>query len=306
MPASQAGEAEASVPVFVMLPLDTVLLIDRDDGSQVSVLKKEKDLEAGLVKLRQAGVEGVMVDVWWGIAERSPGAYDFSAYERLFQKVGAAGLKIQAVMSFHAAGGNVGDTCNVPLPRWVLELGDANPDIFYTDRAGFRNRECLSLGCDELALFHGRSPVQMYADFVSGFADVFSGYFGTYGGGGDAEREAGSCSKARRKRGKATSEMGGGLAQTPPALRHAAYTHAPPTARHTGNMITEVTVGLGPAGELRYPSYPEGDGRWRFPGVGEFQCYDRYMLADLQRAAAEAGQPEWCVLVGRRGGRGDG
>jgi hypothetical protein len=26
-----------------------------------------------------------------------------------------------------------------------------------------------------------------------------------------------------------------------------------------GSVIAEVTVGLGPAGELRHPSYPEGD-----------------------------------------------
>ncbi len=57
--------------------------------------------------------------------------------------------------------------------------------------------------------------------------------------------------------------------------------------------MQEVTIGLGPAGELRYPSYPEGDGRWRFPGVGEFQCYDRFMMADLRRAAEAVGQPEW-------------
>lgn len=62
---------------------------------------------------------------------------------------------------------------------------------------------------------------------------------------------------------------------------------------HAGTVITEVTVGMGPAGELRYPSYPEGDGRWRFPGVGEFQCYDRYMLEDLKRQAEAAGHPEW-------------
>ena len=54
-------------------------------------------------------------------------------------------------------------------------------------------------------------------------------------------------------------------------------------------------MGLGPAGELRYPSYPEGDGRWRFPGVGEFQCFDAYMLADLAAAAEAAGHPEWCA-----------
>jgi hypothetical protein len=37
-------------------------------------------------------------------------------------------------MSFHAAGGNVGDTCKIPLPKWVLDIGERNPDIFYTDK----------------------------------------------------------------------------------------------------------------------------------------------------------------------------
>lgn len=53
---------------------------------------------------------------------------------------------------------------------------------------------------------------------------------------------------------------------------------------------------MGPAGELRYPAYPEGDGRWRFPGVGEFQCYDAYMLADLSERANALGRPEWCAF----------
>lgn len=35
-------------------------------------------------------------------------------------------------------------------------------------------------------------------------------------------------------------------------------------------IITDIEVGLGPAGELRYPSYPEAQG-WVFPGIGEFQ-----------------------------------
>lgn len=33
--------------------------------------------------------------------------------------------------------------------------------------------------------------------------------------------------------------------------------------------------------------------RWRFPGVGEYQCCDKYMLADLRAAACAAGHPEW-------------
>jgi beta-amylase len=37
-------------------------------------------------------------------------------------------------------------------------------------------------------------------------------------------------------------------------------------------------VGMGPAGELRYPSYPESNGTWKFPGIGAFQCYDKVSL----------------------------
>jgi beta-amylase len=57
-----------------------------------------------------------------------------------------------------------------------------------------------------------------------------------------------------------------------------------------GSTIPSIEVGLGPAGELRYPSYPEALGRWRFPGIGEFQCYDKYMLKSLKDAAVRAGK----------------
>ena len=77
----------------------------------------------------QAGVEGVMVDIWWGIVEHAgPQLYDFSAYQRLFSRIAGSGLKVQAVMSFHAAGGNVGDTCNINLPSWVVRPPPPHPN----------------------------------------------------------------------------------------------------------------------------------------------------------------------------------
>ncbi|KAK1324421.1 Beta-amylase [Acorus calamus] len=56
-------------------------------------------------------------------------------------------------------------------------------------------------------------------------------------------------------------------------------------------LITDIEVGLGPAGELRYPSYPETQG-WAFPGIGEFQCYDKYLKAEFEAAAMKAGYPD--------------
>ena len=183
--------SSSGCPVYVMLPLDTVWVVERMDGKRVSVLKKERSLEIALHTLKQAGVEGVMVDVWWGIVERGgPGQYDFSAYKRLFYKVAAAGLKVQAVMSFHAAGGNVGDTCKIPLPRWILDIGEKNQDIFYTDKSGHRNRECLSLGCDEVPMFWGRTPVDVYKDLITVFCDTFQHLFGKYSGADVESRHA--------------------------------------------------------------------------------------------------------------------
>jgi len=59
-----------------------------------------------------------------------------------------------------------------------------------------------------------------------------------------------------------------------------------------GSVVTDLEVGLGPSGELRYPSAP-ADRRWDFPGIGEFQCYDRFMLASLHACAQQVGRPHW-------------
>ncbi|KAI3688481.1 hypothetical protein L2E82_46085 [Cichorium intybus] len=58
-----------------------------------------------------------------------------------------------------------------------------------------------------------------------------------------------------------------------------------------GTIIEEVCVGLGPSGELRYPAHPFQDGRWQFPGIGAFQCYDK--MEDLRSVAWQEGKPDW-------------
>ncbi|KAB2615460.1 inactive beta-amylase 4 [Pyrus ussuriensis x Pyrus communis] len=60
-----------------------------------------------------------------------------------------------------------------------------------------------------------------------------------------------------------------------------------------GTVIEEISVGLGPSGELRYPAHPFGDGRWKFPGIGEFQCYEKYISQCYEMAARKEGKPQW-------------
>ncbi|KAL8028201.1 hypothetical protein ABFX02_14G143900 [Erythranthe guttata] len=218
------------VPIYVMLPLGVVNmkceLVDPD----------------GLVKqlkvLKSINVDGVTVDCWWGIIEaHAPQEYNWNGYKRLFQILRELKMKLQVVMSFHECGGNVGDDVCIPLPHWVAEIGRTNPDIFFTDRSGKRDPECLSWGIDKERVLRGRTAVEVYFDCMRSFRVEFDEFF-------------------------------------------------------EDGMISMIVVGLGPCGELRYPCNPVKHG-WRYPGIGEFQCYDQYMLKSLRKAAELRGHSFW-------------
>ncbi|KAL2477712.1 Beta-amylase 2 [Forsythia ovata] len=218
------------VPVYVMLPLGTINmeceLVDPDE-----LIKQ-------LRTLKSVKVDGVMVDCWWGIVEANvPQHYNWSGYKRLFQMVRDLKLKLQVVMSFHECGGNVGDDVHIPLPQWIIEIGRKNPDIYFTDREGRRNHECLTWGIDKERVLRGRTAVEVYFDYMRSFRVEFDEFF-------------------------------------------------------EDGVISEIEIGLGPCGELRYPSYPAKDG-WRYPGIGEFQCYDKYLMKSLEKAAEVRGHSFW-------------
>lgn len=162
------------IPIYVMLPLNTVtregqlqnvkaLAVGfqaRSRGHRtrpgvpswhvVPARLGNTDYTPSAQALKQIGVDGVMVDVWWGVVERiGPKEYDWAAYKQLMSMVKAAGLKLQATMSFHACGANVGDVYEIPLPSWVLEAALQDPDMLFTDQHGcvwprtFRNVKAL-------------------------------------------------------------------------------------------------------------------------------------------------------------------
>ncbi|XP_068645468.1 beta-amylase 2, chloroplastic isoform X2 [Aristolochia californica] len=218
------------VPVYVMLPLGVI-------NMNCEMVDPDGLLEQ-LRTLKSINVDGVMVDCWWGIVEaHTPQQYNWSGYKRLFQIVRDLKLKLQVVMSFHACGGNVGDDVHIPLPNWVAEIGQSNPDIYFTDREGRKNSECLTWGIDKERVLRGRTAVEVYFDYMRSFRVEFDEFF-------------------------------------------------------EDGIISEIEVGLGPCGELRYPSYPEKHG-WRYPGIGEFQCYDQYLMKSLTKAAEVRGHSFW-------------
>lgn len=58
-------------------------------------------------------------------------------------------------------------------------------------------------------------------------------------------------------------------------------------------MVQGISIGLGPDGELGYPSHHKPLSNNSHHGFGEFQCYDKYMLRNLREYAEELGNPLW-------------
>ncbi|CAK9193496.1 unnamed protein product [Sphagnum troendelagicum] len=232
--------AKTPIPVFVMLPLDILDDQHKVHYGQGSAHDQEVALGDDLRKLSKVGVQGVMVDCWWGKVEAEvQGQYEWEGYKRLFSIVYSASLELHVVMSFHACGNGVGDNVEIPLPNWVTEIGKQNPDIFYKDAGGIPDYEYLSLAVDNQPVLNGLTPLQVYYNFMFQFSKNMKNYF----------------AKSPETKG-----------------------------------ITTIEVGLGPSGELRYPAYRL---RWKFdpppPGVGEFQCYDKYMMKSWEDEATKQG-----------------
>jgi len=208
------------VPIYVMMPLDWMT----DDGC---ALTDATLLRSQLKLLKAAGVRGVMADVWWGLCEPQPGVYKFGAAKELCALLKDCGLELQAVMSFHKCGGNVGDAVNYPIPEWALKPA-REKGLLYKSKAGVVSEDCLSLSADHVDIFPGpaglRTPLKCYHDYIAMFASELGSYVGT--------------------------------------------------------VISEIQIGCGPCGELRYPSYMLSNG-WEFPGTGLCMAYDTGMLKML-------------------------
>jgi Glycosyl hydrolase family 14 len=284
------------IPVFVMLPLDAT--------QPTCPLAMPVALKA----LADAGAKGVMVDVWWGLCEQSPGVYDFSPYRTLVCQCKDLGLLVQATMSFHACGGNVGDTVNIPLPDWVLQAGDEH-GLWYQDRQGNTNRECLNLSADLVALLPFKSNgVGSAAKLAS--ADQERDHATTTINGSSTQHVANLMTdttpsettaakdKSMQGTGQSNLQTGGPNAGSAP-LRTASEAYQQFMGAFleamgedlVGSTVVELQVGCGPCGELRYPSYPLANGMWAFPGMGELQCFDQRMRESLADAAVAAGHP---------------
>jgi len=171
-----------------------------------------------LKQLKELGVNAVSTDVWWGVVQReNEGSFDWRYYDEISDAILRAGLKWVPILSFHKCGGNVGDSCNFPIPTWIWQkyVGQAGittaDDLKYVSENGNKSDEVVSVWATKFVLGD-------YSNFMLAFRKHFS---------------------------------------------------------NKAHSIAEVNISLGPAGELRYPSYNSHDPDAGYPGRGRLQAYSQ-------------------------------
>ncbi|KAK1430828.1 hypothetical protein QVD17_13865 [Tagetes erecta] len=215
------------VKLYVGLPLNSV--------SECNAINHSRAIAAGLRALKLLGVAGVELPIFWGVSEKEAmGKYEWSGYLALVEMVRKSGLKLHVSLCFHGCKEE-----NIALPKWVSQIGESEPDIFFADRSGKRYKDCLSFGVDDLPVFNGKTAIEVYQGFIESFKMVFAPFM--------------------------------------------------------SSTITGVTIGMGPDGELRYPSHHEQIKNRvdHDHGAGEFQCYDENMMMSLKENAETVGNPLW-------------
>lgn len=171
-----------------------------------------------LTTLKNNGVNVVEVDMWWNHFEPTArNQFDWSYYQNVFTHIKNAGLLIAPIFSFHQCGGNVGDTCNFPIPSWVWSLGTQD-QMQYKSESGYYDNEYIAP--------YFSLAYTLYDEAFNSFASNMSSFKGSF---------------------------------------------------------YKIYIGMGPAGELRYPSYNANDG-WSYPGRGKLQAYSGPAISNFQTA----------------------
>jgi beta-amylase len=196
------------------------------------------------------GFKAIVIDVWWGLVANKGvnGGYYWDYYDKIFQDITNAGLRIVPGFAFHQCGGNVGDgNISIPLPIGALTAGiyDLRCKSEYSNGTGENGNPTANAGalpaikpdgCEE-ALSPWSSKIREVQARYYNFMVEFMRRYGTYIAKGD---------------------------------------------------MKDAYVGLGPCGELRYPSYNAhdnsviGEKRACFPTRGAFQGYSALAIEDFR------------------------
>lgn len=121
--------------------------------------------ERGLGNLHSMGIQGITTDMPWGLVEPRRGEFDWKYELRYAEAVKRSGIYWLPIFSYHAIGGNVGDTTNAPLGDWVWQVAS---DMKFVSSKGYVSSEYIDYWTPQ--------AYDLYESVMRSFAENFREY----------------------------------------------------------------------------------------------------------------------------------
>jgi beta-amylase len=169
--AISVAQAAGTFTPNVMAPL-SVGDMSNPNGAQSASDWQTFDQE--LQTMKGIGIYAVSTDVWWGAVEGAgDGQFNWSYYDKLSDQIIAAGFKWVPIFSFHQCGGNVGDTCNIPIPSWIWTKYIGSHGIQTADDLKYKSEE-NHLSSEVVSVWGDPVVINDYARFMTAFQAHFA------------------------------------------------------------------------------------------------------------------------------------
>ncbi len=158
---------------------------------QSVVEKFQKDIKAAAA----IGVDAISMDIWWGLVEKEGDQkFDWSPYKEIFSMIKGQKLKIQAIMSFHQCGGNVGDNVNIPIPSWIWGIA-GNGAKYCGEQFIGQDYDESTCGNPEIVALWAENNDEVHEQYQQ-YMDSFESFVGNNGFADDIQAISISCGPA--------------------------------------------------------------------------------------------------------------
>ncbi len=113
-----------------------------------------------LKESKKMGIDGISVDVWWGMVEKDgDNIFHWEYYQKIFSEIISNGLEIIPILSFHSFDPGPNSAFRAPIPNWVWK--------YLAEKSGLNEIDLKYISEEK-----GKDDALLYSDeFVSLWAD---------------------------------------------------------------------------------------------------------------------------------------
>lgn len=126
-----------------------------------------------LRKMKEIGVHAVSTDIWWGVVEPQDNNFNWKYYDKLVEHIRRSGLKWMPILSFHQCGGNIGDSCDFPIPSWIWTKYINHTSVKNEDSLKYKSEQA-NYSAEYVSVWGTEIVLLDYSEFMDEFQNHFS------------------------------------------------------------------------------------------------------------------------------------